>query len=337
MPDAAPQPQTSRAVYALLTGAALGLALAAWGLLANPRARDALPPAAVASVNGVAIFEDGYRRLLAGFEADTRNALSPAQQKHVLDRMIDEELLVQRGLELGLAESDRRVRADISSAVIRAVVVEAEDEPPQPREVAKFYEREQAFFRQPGRTRVARIFIRAPNTTRAPREENAARKSQAARTSRDAVASRDENTPRASDAAHARALRARARLLAGEPLARVRAALGDAEVLTLPDALLPPAKLREYVGPTLAAAVQELEAGAVSEPLRDGAGYHVFVMRAKEPARTPSLDEIRDSVRAEFVRRAGDRALREYLDELRRAADVRVRATLFTDANTPAP
>ena len=38
----------------------------------------------------------------------------------------------------------------------------------------------------------------------------------------------------------------------------------------------------------------------------------------------PPLDEIREEVRAELRRRAGDAALRAYLDELRARADVRV-------------
>ena len=38
--------------------------------------------------------------------------------QRVLDRMIDEELLGQRGLDLGLVRADRRVRADLVSAVI---------------------------------------------------------------------------------------------------------------------------------------------------------------------------------------------------------------------------
>jgi len=45
------------------------------------------------------------------------------------------------------------------------------------------------------------------------------------------------------------------------------------------------------------------------------------VEREREYA--PPLAEIEEQVRAEWVRRQGERALREYLDELRRRADVR--------------
>ena len=211
--------------------------------------------------------------------------------------MIDEELLVQRGLALGLAESDRRVRADITSAMIRSVVVEAEDEEPTEAELRAFYDEEGAFFTQPGRVRVGQVFFR--------------------------VRAADEDA-----ATRARAEIARDRLRAGEALATVRAEMGDEEVSRVPDTMLPPAKLREYVGPTALRAVLALDAGAIGDPVRSGTGYHVFWLVEREPARTPPFDEVREQVRAEWVRRAGDRALRDYLDDLRDRADVQVESEL---------
>ncbi len=293
----APPPSSSRPLLVLGAGALLGLALAAFGLLGDAQVRGPLPDDAVASVNGKLIRKDLYLRLVAGFDADTREAVTPEQRRRLLDRLIDEELLVQRGLELGLAESDRRVRADITAAMIRVALLEAEDEPPTERQLADFHTRERAFFTQPGRLRVAQVFVRAPDTEQQP-------------------------------AAQARAERAHARLLAGVAIAPVRAEFGDPVLPPVPDALLPPAKLREYLGPTLVRALAQLEAGDISAPLRSERGYHIFVMQEREPGRTPPLDEIREQVRTEFLRRADDAALRAYLAALRRAAELHVRAEL---------
>jgi parvulin-like peptidyl-prolyl isomerase len=289
-------PASSRRPLLLLAaGALLGVAAAALGLLRTDPRHGGLPDDAVAAVNGTPILRETYERLVAGLESDTRSPVTPELRQRVLDRMIDEELLVQRGLELGLAESDRRVRADLTQAVINAVVVEAEDEEPTREDLERFHREETAFFTQPGRVRVAQVFVRV----RAPADEMAAR---------------------------ARADAASQRLADGEDFEAVRAELGDEEVSPVPDALLPLAKLREYVGPTALRAVMEQQPGAVGAPVRSGTGYHVFVVREREPERTPPLDEIEEQVRAEWVRRAGDRALREYLDELRAAADVAVAA-----------
>ena len=72
----------------------------------------------------------------------------------------------------------------------------------------------------------------------------------------------------------------------------------------------------------------QLEPGGVSDPVRSATGYHVIQLVDREKGRVPLLAEIEGEVRAELVRRAGDRALREYLDELRERADVRIAPTL---------
>jgi hypothetical protein len=281
----------------LAAGAAAGVAFAAWGLLGSDARSAALPDGAVASVNGTLLYAEDYQRLVEGVESDTREPAGPELRRRVLDRMIEEELLVQRGVELGLVESDRRVRADITQAMIQSIVVETEDEQPEPDELRRFYEEEAGFFTQPGRVRAAQVFFRV-------------------------------RTPGDEAALLARATEAQRRLLAGEPIERVRSELGDEEVSPIPDTLLPPAKLREYVGPTALRAVMELAPGATSAPVRSGMGMHVFQVIEREEARVPRFEEIAAHVEAEWVRRAGDRALRAYLDDLRAEAQVKTAETL---------
>ena len=293
MPEAA----SRRPLAWLAAGAALGMATAAFGLLGTDARRAGLPDGAIASVNGTLLYVDDYERLVEGVESDTREAASPELRRRVLDRMIEEELLVQRGVELGLVESDRRVRADITQAMIQSIVVETEDEDPTDVQLRRFFVEEAGFFTQPGRVRVGQVFFRVP-------------------------AAADEAALRA------RGEEAQRRLVAGEPLERVRQELGDSEVSPIPDTLLPPAKLREYVGPTALRAVMELAPGAVSAPVRSGMGLHVFQLLEREEARVPPFEAVAEQVRAEWVRRAGDRALRRYLDDLRKDARVQTLETL---------
>jgi parvulin-like peptidyl-prolyl cis-trans isomerase-like protein/SurA-like protein len=288
MPEAA---ASRRPLVWLAAGAAAGVALAAWGLLGTDARGAALPEGAVASVNGTLLYTEDYQRLVEGVESDTREPASPELRRRVLDRMIDEELLVQRGVELGLVESDRRIRADITQAMIQSIVVETEDEKPAEGELRRFYEEQAGFFTQPGRVRAAQVFFRV----RSPGDEAALME---------------------------KATEAQQRLLAGAPLEQVRGELGDEEISPIPDALLPPAKLREYVGPTALRAVMELAPGATSAPVRSGMGVHVFQLIEREEPRVPPFEEVAAHVQAEWVRRAGDRALRGYLDELRHDAQV---------------
>jgi parvulin-like peptidyl-prolyl isomerase len=272
------QPASStqrRATRLLGLGATAGLALAAAGLLTSgPESGDALPTHAVAAVNGEILRVEEYERAVQALAGDRREPLTEADRRHVLKRLLDEELLVQRGLELGLARHDRRVRGDIVAAVIQTVVARSEETSPDADALRAFYEENADYFAQTGRTLVQQILVRA-------------------RPARSDAEARD----RAGEAAR--------RLRAGEPFAVVDEALGDPQVAPVPRAHLPASKLREYLGPT-------------------AVGYHVIQIVAREPGRTPPLAEIEEAVRAEWVRRAGDRALREYLDELHDRADVRV-------------
>jgi len=282
----------------LAIGAGAGVALAATGLVASSVTRGrGLPPGAVARVNGALVRGDDYARSLDALERDRRAGREPADRRLVLDRLIDEELLVQRGLELGLARQDARVRRDLTAAVIDAVVTEHEDGTPPDAELEAFYRRERDFFARPGRLRIRQLWCRADTAADAP-------------------------------SAEARARAAAASLRAGEDFAGVRARLGDPEIAPLPDALLSPAKLLDHLGPTALRAALELEAGAVSDPVRSATGYHVLQVIEREAEWVPPRAEIADEVVAEYRRRRGERALRAYLDGLRARAEVEIAPAL---------
>jgi len=288
-----------RTLVLLAIGACAGLIAATAALVApgGVSSTAAVPDDAVALVNGVAIRRDDYLRLLAGFESDTKGEVDAETRRHILDRMIDEELLVQRALDLGLARVDRRIRANLTSALISSIVGTVEEREPTEAELVDFYEENADFFTRPGRLHVRQVFFRVPT----------------------GVVETD---------ALARAAAAREALLAGRSLADVRAEYGDDSISPIPDAPLPALKLREYVGPTALRAALALDSGDVSEPIRSGIGVHVLVMVERTPSETPPLEAVEQQVRTEWRRRAGDRALRAYLDQLREEGEVDVLAEL---------
>jgi parvulin-like peptidyl-prolyl isomerase len=293
-PSGAPEPASQRrALWLLAVGAGVGLAAAAIGLMRGPEGAGGLPSHAVASVNGEILRVEEYERAVAALASDRREPIGAEEKRHVLDRLLDEELLVQRGLELGLARHDRRVRGDIVSAVIQAVLQQAEETGASDADVREFYEENRDYFTRGGRVFVQQILVRGP-----PQRDG------------------KESLRRAEEAA--------ARLRAGEPIDSVQERLGDPQVAPLPADYLPAAKLREYLGPTATREALRLAPGQVSDPVRSASGHHVLQLVDREEARVPPLAEIESEVRAELRRRAGDLALRDYLDELRDRADVRV-------------
>jgi parvulin-like peptidyl-prolyl isomerase len=298
MVEASPQPSAPRRPLVLLgIGAVLGLALAAVGLMSSDRGAGGLPDHAIAAVNGEILRVEEYQRAVQGLANDRRDPIGEAEKRHVLDRLLDEELLVQRGLELGLARHDRRVRGDIVSAMIQVAVSQADGQEASDAEVEAFYQQERDYFAHTGRSFVRSLLVRG-------------------------VPKRSE------EEASARASEASARLRAGEDFEAVNEALGDPQIAPLPADFLPAQKLREYLGPTATRVALTLAPGEVSDPVRSATGRQVLQLVAREEGFVPGLAEIEDEVRAELRRRAGDRALREYLDELRERADVRIAPAL---------
>jgi len=284
-----------RPIALLAVGALLGLAAAAAGLLAQTRAASGVPDGAVASVNGTAVRRADYERAVEALATDSRNAIDDADKRHVLDRLVDEELLVQHALELGLARQDRRVRGDLVTAVIESVTADAGQREPDAEELRAFFDANRDYFARPGRLHVEQVFVRS-------------------------------NDDDASALARARDVATRWRY--GSTAAELQQTVGDGPVAKLPDAPLPAAKLREYLGPAGVETAAALAEGEVAEPVRTAGGYQVLRLVAREPNRVPELAGVESEARAEWRRRAGDDALRAYLDALRHRAAIAVLGSL---------
>ena len=132
--------QTKRRARIILgVGAAIGIMLAAAGAFApsGPGA-GALPTDAIARVNKKTIRTEEFARAL--LTRDKGNEITDEDRARVLNRLIDEELLVQRGTELGIIDSDRAVRKAISTAMIQTIVAESSSKQPSEDDLRAFYE-----------------------------------------------------------------------------------------------------------------------------------------------------------------------------------------------------
>jgi hypothetical protein len=179
------------------------------------------------------------------------------------------------------------VRKALASAVIASVVAEAAAAVPSDAELEAFFAANRGYFAIPGRARIARVFVRD------------------------------------GDGADARVAAALDALDAGVAPAEVARRFGDATPLALPDAALPEAKLRELVGPSEAGIALALAPGARSAAIASDGGRSILVSLEREPGAAPDLDALRPQVEAEWSRRAGERALADYVAMLRREAEIR--------------
>ncbi len=106
-----------------------------------------LPASAAASVNGEIISNERYSQALTRFENDSREPVSAADAAWILDRLIDEELLLQRASELDLVTGSASVRSAILDALIAKITQGARANTLGNKELQDWYEKNAALFR----------------------------------------------------------------------------------------------------------------------------------------------------------------------------------------------
>ncbi len=278
--------------WPLAVGALVGLVLAAHGLINADRSSAAeIPANAVAMVNGRPIMRADYERALAAVMTDSRPGRDrQATERRVLDRLIEEELLVQRGVELELMARDRRVRADLSAAVIDLLVARGEQQVEiTDAELQTFFAANRHRFASQPLQRVEQRYVEGHGSG-------------------------------AGADAEPRARQVQERWAKGEPVD----SLVDPPPVQLPDGWLPVAKLRDYVGARAARATLDLAIGEVSAPFPVGTGYCLLRVAERQAGQTRPFAQVRQQVRAAHRRDAGDQRLRRFLDERRAASEVAI-------------
>ena len=130
----------------------------------------AQPASALLRVNHNFITQDQLTQALRKFAALTGAAPSTDETQQVLQRLIDDELLIQRGEQLLLPETDPGLRKLMVQSLIQQIV----NSDPQPviddNQLRAFYHSHQAVFEQPQRRKLAVItFDNRPHAVAARR------------------------------------------------------------------------------------------------------------------------------------------------------------------------
>jgi parvulin-like peptidyl-prolyl isomerase len=274
--------KSSRGTWWLAAGALSGAVLAATGILEN--IGTSLPTNTLAQVNSTTISKADYLGYLELLARDKRNPMRAEDRTHVLDRLIEEQLLIERGLEIGLATSDPSVRKAIVNAMIQSVISDSSTDEPTDQALTEIYKENSNYFAKPSRIQVRRLVFRGAD-------------------------------------AEGRANKARQKLNK-EDFSNVGKELADRDILSLPNALLPVGKLRSYIGPSLTKLALSMKIGSFSAPFAEGHGYSILWLIDLQKAQIVPMVSIREQIIREYQRRQGDEALGKYLSQLRSQASV---------------
>ena len=266
-------------------GLILGIVLAALAIVEKNNITD---QNWAAKIEDQLIPYERYQMQLEGLAKDKRSPLTNRDKEYVLERMIEEELLIKRAIDLGMLENNPMARGTIVQQMIKNIVTEGSRTEPQENELIDFFQGNIGFFTKANRLRVRQIYF-----------------------SKDDFG--DEVVEKAKDAF--------IRLNKGENFEKV-ALSGSKSALKIPDTLMNLSKVREYIGPSLMREAQLLKPGYSSAPKKVSGGYKIIYLVDREDATQPEYSNIRSTVLSEFLKRRDDQSLRKYLDNLKNWYDV---------------
>jgi len=125
----------------LAVGSVLGILLGIASALNDKSGSDlsTLPADAIALVNSKPIRAEEYAHAVTLLANDKRTEITDEDRAHVLNRLIEEELLIQHGVESGLVDVDRTLRKTITKVMLDAVVAESASEQPSEDALRAFY------------------------------------------------------------------------------------------------------------------------------------------------------------------------------------------------------
>lgn len=236
----------------------------------------------IAKIDERAISKEKFETYLESIAFSRKTGLIESDPENVLERMIDEELLIQRGIDLGMIENDSEIRGMIIQKMISSIVSETNDLRISQEDLEEFFSKNKDLFIPSPKLRLLKLSF-------------------------------DKSMIDIANIARD--------LLINGNLQEAKS-LAENEVIRLPNALLPSMKIREYIGPTLTQIALSLEEGEVSELIEQDDKLHILVPLEKIIANAPPLGDVYQQVETEFIRFKGEQMLDEYLEDLRNWYDV---------------
>jgi parvulin-like peptidyl-prolyl isomerase len=284
-----------RSVLLPTLAALIGAALAGFGMLHAAPDSTAVPPGYVALVNNKGILLSDFQAQTASVTGKPFAQTTRAERDKTLHDMIDEELLVQRGVALDLPETTTEVRDVMTAAVNAQIDAGTRAQRPTDAQLQEFYQAHVSAYSTMGSMTLRDLVLHVGG-----------------------YQDIDQSTAQAeTDAAEAIY-----QLRSGAPVDSVMQHFGmvDSGRADQGEALDFAAKL--HLGPKLYQVAETLTDGQVSDPVPDSDGVHVLVMERRYAPRAADFAAVRAKVYTDYMDAAAKRAQEAGLKILRRDAHI---------------
>lgn len=292
------KPSNRRSMVFLACGALIGLAIAGYGLFTAKGTRSSgVPAEAVALVNQRQILRSDFMTQTEAQYSVPFAQTTREQREKILEDMIDEELMMQRGLEIDLPSYDPDVRNALVAGVELEVTADVLAQQPTSEELHAYYERHRSRYSSDGIMQL-----------------------------RDLVARTDAS--RSATVAHTMAIKAAAEIRAGQPLDAViqRYGLVDSGRFMAAGHTdfgdIFEFAVRAKVDDPLYNALSPLKDGEISDPVDESDGAHLIAMIKRRLPVSQTFEQASNRVWADVKREAEAEVRAANLGYLHGRADI---------------
>ena len=268
----------------LLLASIIGTFLAIYSIMETNKNFSSLPDNIIATVNDKIIPSDKYQTVINLIQNDKRDELTKADREMALDRIIEEELLVQYAYKNGFLEADDLLRKSIVRSVVDSIVEQALSVVPAEQDLLKFYEVNRQTFAIDEKYRV--VILSSQNR---------------------------------SDIDEGKVI-----WQSNYDLTLLRQTFKRINRLDIPTGFISKIRLGTLVGPLLRDKVLSLEVGETSETLKTIYGYSIVTLVDKKDRVIPEFKEISEIVLQEYKRQQREEILEELLKDLKRQSDIKI-------------
>ena len=268
----------------LLLASIIGTFLAIYSIMETNKNFSSLPDNIIATVNDKIIPRDKYQTVINLIQNDKRDELTKADREMALDRIIEEELLVQYAYKNGFLEADDLLRKSIVRSVVDSIVEQALSVVPAEQDLLKFYEANRQTFAIDEKYRV--VILSSKNQ---------------------------------SDIDEGKVI-----WQSNYDLTLLRQTFKRIDRLDIPTGFISKIRLGTLIGPLLRDKVLSLEVGETSETLKTIYGYSIVTLVDKKDRVIPEFKEISEIVLQEYKRQQREEILEELLKDLKRQSDIKI-------------
>ena len=268
----------------LLLASIIGTFLAIYSIMETNKNFSSLPDNIIATVNDKIIPSDKYQTIINLIQNHKRDELTKADREMALDRIIEEELLVQYAYKNGFLEADDLLRKSIVRSVVDSIVEQALSVVPAEQDLLKFYEVNRQTFAIDEKYRV--VILSSQNR---------------------------------SDIDEGKVI-----WQSNYDLTLLRQTFKSIDRLDIPTGFISKIRLGTLIGPLLRDKVLSLQVGETSQTLKTIYGYSIVTLVDKKDRVIPEFKEISEIVLQEYKRQQREEILEELLKDLKRQSDIKI-------------